>query len=57
MRRVNLWSVGDIEGLRAMKYPDDRVTCFNTLFSVPRMHDQLSEIPTAQDSIAAAIPA
>jgi uncharacterized protein YbaP (TraB family) len=42
-QRANLWSVGDIEGLRAMQYPDDRVTCFNALFSVPRMHDQLAQ--------------
>ncbi|HEY0802760.1 MAG TPA: TraB/GumN family protein, partial [Steroidobacteraceae bacterium] len=41
-QRANLWSVGDIDGLRAMRYPDDRVTCFNALFSVRRMHDQLS---------------
>lgn len=41
-KRANLWSVGDVNGLRAMKYPDDRITCFNAFFSVPRMHDQLS---------------
>jgi hypothetical protein len=39
--RANLWSVGDVEGLLAQTYPDDRMACFKTLFSVSKWHDQL----------------
>jgi TraB/PrgY/gumN family len=41
--RANLWSVGDVEALRPLKFPDDRVTCLNVLFSVPRFHRELEE--------------
>lgn len=41
--RANLWSVGDVEGLRAQSYPDDRIACFNTLFSVFKWDDQLEQ--------------
>ena len=39
--RANLWSVGDVEGLLEQTYPDDRMACFKTLFSVSKWHDQL----------------
>jgi hypothetical protein len=39
--RANLWSVGDVEGLLAKTYPDDRMACFKSLFSVSKWHDQL----------------
>jgi TraB/PrgY/gumN family len=41
--RANLWSVGDVEGLRALTYADDRITCFNTLFSVPKFHAEIGQ--------------
>jgi hypothetical protein len=45
--RANLWSVGDIEALRALKYPDDRITCFNALFSVPQFHSEIGQAVTS----------
>jgi hypothetical protein len=42
-RRANLWSLGDVDGLLALTFPDDRIACFNALFSVPRLHDQLEQ--------------
>jgi hypothetical protein len=41
--RANLWSVGDVPGLLAQTYPDDRLACFKTLFSVSKWHDQLEQ--------------
>jgi hypothetical protein len=42
-RRANLWSLGDIDGLRAMTYPDQRIACFEVLFNVPKLGDQLKD--------------
>jgi hypothetical protein len=39
--RANLWSVGDIDGLRAVTYPDERIACLDALFSVPKLRDQV----------------
>jgi len=41
--RANLWSVGDVEGLRALTYTDDRITCFNAVFSVPKFHAEIDQ--------------
>jgi len=41
--RANLWSIGDVEGLRALTYADDRITCFNALFSVPKFHAEIGQ--------------
>lgn len=41
--RANLWAVGDVDGLLASTFPDDRIACFNALFSVPRFHNQLAQ--------------
>jgi hypothetical protein len=41
--RANLWSVGDFQGLLAQTYPDDRMACFKSLYSVSRWHDQLEQ--------------
>jgi hypothetical protein len=55
-RRANLWSLGDIDGLLALTFPDERVACFNALFSVPRLHDQLEDAggPLESEWLAAA---
>ncbi len=39
-QRANLWSVGDLDGLRALTYPDQRIACLDALYSVPRLRDQ-----------------
>jgi len=41
--RANLWSIGDVDGLRAQLYPDDRFSCFRTLFSVSKWQEQLEQ--------------
>jgi hypothetical protein len=41
--RANLWAIGDVDGLLALTFPDERVACFNALFSVPRFHNQLAD--------------
>jgi len=41
--RANLWSVGDVPGLLAQTYPDDRMACFKTLYSVSKWNDQLEQ--------------
>ena len=41
--RANLWSVGDVEALRALTYTDDRITCFNAVFSVPKFHAEIDQ--------------
>jgi hypothetical protein len=40
-QRANLWSLGDIDGLRAMPYPDERIACFDVLINVPKIGEQL----------------
>jgi hypothetical protein len=55
-RRANLWSLGDVNGLLALTFPDERVACFNALFSVPRLREQLEEAggPLESEWLAAA---
>ena len=45
-QRANLWSLGDVEGLRAARYPDDRIACLDALNSVPKLRDQVTEAKT-----------
>jgi len=42
-RRANLWSLGDIEGLRAMPHPEEQIACFDVLFNLPKLGDQLKD--------------
>jgi len=48
--RANLWAVGDVDGLLALTFPDDRIACFNALFSVPRFHNQLAQAGSQLDN-------
>jgi hypothetical protein len=41
--RANLWAVGDVDGLLALTFPDERIACFNALFSIPRFRKQLAD--------------
>ena len=36
--RANRWSLGDIDGLRALPYPDEQLACFDAVLSVPALH-------------------
>jgi hypothetical protein len=38
--RANLWSLGDVDGLRAVRYPDEQIACLDAVLSVPRIRDQ-----------------
>jgi len=40
-QRANLWSLGDVQGLKAQHYPDERIVCLDAFFSVPKLRDQL----------------
>jgi uncharacterized protein YbaP (TraB family) len=42
-RRANLWSLGDVAGLRAMDHPDERLACLDAFFAVPQLRDQLEQ--------------
>jgi len=48
-RRANLWSLGDVPGLRALSYPDARQACFDAVASVPTLGLQMTE---ARDQLA-----
>lgn len=39
-QRANFWSLGDIEGLRSLAYPDEEVACLNAFLAVPEFRDQ-----------------
>jgi len=58
-QRANLWSLGDVEGLKAQRYPDERVVCLDAFFSVPQLRDRLERAKTQIDSawLAAAMRA
>jgi hypothetical protein len=36
--------LGDIKGLRAMTYPDQQIACFDVLFNLPKLGDQLQQV-------------
>jgi len=40
-QRANLWALGDVAGLRALTYPDERAACFDAVASVPALGDQM----------------
>ena len=40
-QRANMWALGDVQGLKAAHYPDERMACLDAFFSVPRLRDQL----------------
>ena len=39
-QRANLWSLGDIQGLRSLPYPDEEAACLNAFLAVPQFRDQ-----------------
>ncbi len=47
--RANLWSLGDVDGLRALPYPDARQACFDAVASVPELGRQMID---ARDRLA-----
>jgi uncharacterized protein YbaP (TraB family) len=43
-QRANFWSLGDVEDLRALPYPDEETVCFEAILSVPELRDRLEHI-------------
>jgi hypothetical protein len=41
--RANFWSLGDIEGLRSLPYPDEETACLNAFLAVPQYRDQYEQ--------------
>jgi hypothetical protein len=39
-QRANFWSLGDIQGLRSLPYPDDEAACLNAFLAVPQFREQ-----------------
>jgi hypothetical protein len=39
-QRANFWSLGDIQGLRSLPYPDGEAACLNAFLAVPQFKDQ-----------------
>jgi hypothetical protein len=39
-QRANFWSLGDIEGLRSLPYPDEETACLNAFLAVPEYREQ-----------------
>lgn len=40
-QRANMWSLGDVQGLKAQHYPDARIACLDAFFTVPQLRDPL----------------
>jgi hypothetical protein len=45
-QRANFWSLGDIEGLRSLPYPDEEVACLNAFLAVPEFREQFERART-----------
>ena len=43
-QRANLWARGDVAGLRALPYPDQRAACFEAATSVPALRERAAQI-------------
>jgi uncharacterized protein YbaP (TraB family) len=39
-QRANFWSLGDIDALRSLPYPDEEVACLNAFLAVPELREQ-----------------
>jgi hypothetical protein len=39
-QRANLWSLGDVAGLRAQNYPNEQIACLDAVYNVPELRDQ-----------------
>jgi hypothetical protein len=50
VRRANLWSLGDIDGLRAMSFPDEGAACADAFLAVPQLKSQFSQVDASVDS-------
>ncbi len=45
-QRANFWSLGDIDGLRSLPYPDEEVACLNAFLAVPEFREHYERART-----------
>jgi hypothetical protein len=50
-QRANFWSLGDINGLRSLPYPDEEVACLNAFLAVPEFRDQYERSRTELEDL------
>jgi hypothetical protein len=43
VKRANYWSLGDIDGLKSLPYPDERDACINAFMTAPKIRDQFEK--------------
>ncbi len=42
-QRANLWSLGDVQGLRALTYPNEEIACLDAVYNVPQLRDEFEQ--------------
>jgi len=50
IRRADLWSLGDIDGLRAMTIPDRDADCQGAFLAVPQLQNLASQADASTDN-------
>jgi hypothetical protein len=43
LKRANYWSLGDIEGLKSLPYPDERTACINAFLTAPKIREEFEK--------------
>jgi hypothetical protein len=43
VKRANYWSLGDIEGLKSLPYPDERTACINAFLTTPKIREKFEK--------------
>jgi uncharacterized protein YbaP (TraB family) len=42
-QRANLWSLGDVQGLRALTYPNEEIACLDAVYNVPQLRNEFEQ--------------
>lgn len=50
-QRANFWSLGDIDGLRSLPYPDDGEACLDAFLAVPQFRDKYESTRSQLDEL------
>jgi hypothetical protein len=43
IKRANFWSLGDMQGLQSLPYPDERAACINAFLTAPKIREQFEK--------------
>jgi hypothetical protein len=43
VKRANYWSLGDIDGLKSLPYPDERAACINAFLTAPKLREEFEK--------------